>query len=231
MLSIENERFINAVTFLITNGIVKNKKDFAQKVNIHHQIIYDIYKGRLKPSSELLKISEGLFNINKSYILFGEGEMLKEAEQVKREGVIEITTDQIKEVPKGTPVYDLDATCGKELRDLADENIIGYVNLPEIRTTSHILQATGDSMIPKIYNGDRVVLREVYDKNIIYYGQIYLILTDEYRMLKYIRRSKNDESKVILRSENSEYDDIEIDKADILKMFVVENILSIRNML
>lgn len=49
-------------------------------------------------------------------------------------------------------------------------------------------------------------------------------------MLKYVRKHK-DENYIILKSENKSYDDIELKKSQILKLFVVENVLSIKNMM
>ena len=103
------------------------------------------------------------------------------------------------------------------------------VNLPEISKTAKIVTANGDSMEPVIYNGNRVVIREIFNWEDIFYGQIYLILLDEYRMIKYIRRYEQDEKNyIILRSENSRYDDIKLHKSKIRKLFIVENILSVK---
>lgn len=134
----------------------------------------------------------------------------------------------------GTPVYDIDATCGPNNRsiDFTKDIIVGSVNLPEIDKDSKIVFASGDSMLPLISNGDRVVIREIESWDFIYYGQIYLILTNEYRMVKYIRKHPtNDKEYVILRSKNPEFDDIELPRREIKRLFVVENILSIKNVL
>ena len=164
-------------------------------------------------------------DINKVWLLTGEGEMLK------RDGVIAISNEQINDTHQGTPVYDIDVTCGKVSVNFQDEEIIGYVDLPLINKNSHIVTASGNSMTPTIINGDRIALREIMSWDYIFFGQIYLILTDEYRMLKYIRKHQTDSNIIILRSENKEYDDIELPKSEIIKLFVVENILSITNMM
>ena len=84
-------------------------------------------------------------------------------------------------------------------------------------------------MEPKIYDGSRIVIREIMNWSDIFYGQIYLIVMDEYRMIKYIRRYEQDEDNyIILRSENKEYDDIKLNKKKIRKLFIVENILYVK---
>ena len=48
-------------------------------------------------------------------------------------------------------------------------------------------------MQPVICNGDMVAIREVKNPNLIFWGQIYVVLLDDYRMVKYIdqRRTKH----------------------------------------
>lgn len=146
---------------------------------------------------------------------------------------IEISANDIKENEfTGTPVYDIDGTCGIDGREMrfADDSIIGSVNLLGISKSAKIITANGDSMEPVVHDGSRVVLREILSWTDIYYGQIYLILMEEYRMIKYIRRyEKDEENYVILRSENPRYDDMKIHKDKIRKLFIVENILSVKN--
>ena len=153
----------------------------------------------------------------------------------KSNGKKYISNEMIKEGDySGTLVYDIDATCGMENReiDFANEDIIGSINLPYISKKSVIIRANGDSMQPKICDGDLVAIREIFSWDDVYYGQIYMILLDEYRMIKYIRRCAEDEEHyIILRSENDNYDDIKLHKSKIRKLFLVENILSIKNQL
>ena len=51
-------------------------------------------------------------------------------------------------------------------------------------------------------------------------------------MIKYISRYEQDETNyIILRSENPLYDDIKLHKNKIRKLFVVENVLSVKTQL
>ena len=79
-------------------------------------------------------------------------------------------------------------------------------------------------MQPVICCGDMVAIREVRNLDLIFWGQIYVVLLDDYRMVKYVRKHQ-DPSMVILRSANKEYDDIEVRKSDIRDLFVVEHII------
>ena len=98
--------------------------------------------------------------------------------------------------------------------------------MPAIHPDCCIVRVSGDSMSPVIGNGDLIAIREVRNPNLIFWGQIYVVLLDDYRMVKYVRRHP-DASMVILRSENERYDDIEIPKSEIRDLFLVENIIRI----
>ena len=168
------------------------------------------------------KIKDSYPELNQEWLLHGSGTMLQQEQSVK-----------LMQAPSAnaTPVYDLDATCGDVNRpmDFAVEQIIGYVALPNVSTSTSIIRANGDSMAPKINDGDWIAVRELTDFETIDYGRVHLIITEQNRFVKFVRRYADDEPNyVILRSENQNYDDILLPKHKIVRMFIVENILSLK---
>lgn len=127
----------------------------------------------------------------------------------------------------GIPVYDIDVTAGcSELSAMfTDDRVIGTVTIPRLDSHSVIVRVSGDSMQPVINDGDSIALRRLSDPRVIYWGQIYVVVLDDYRMVKYLRRHP-DPGKVILRSANPSYDDIEVDRTDIRALYLVESILN-----
>ncbi len=133
----------------------------------------------------------------------------------------------------GTPVYDVDATAGlssgrNEL--FASENIVGWVNLPNMSPHCRIVRVSGDSMAPVIMDGDFVAVRELSNPTQIYWGQIYVVQLDDFRLVKYVRRH-TDPNMVVLRSENPNYDDMDVLRTDIHEMLLVQHILHINSRL
>lgn len=176
-----------------------------------------------RPSTEKTDaILKAFPDVNRVWLLAGEGAMLES----------DLGNVEIMPTPTegATPIYNLDATCGNDGRsiDFLQEYIIGYVNMPNVSKSASLIRANGDSMTPAINDGDFIAVREVTDFDDIFYGQIYLVITAQNRMVKYVRRNAGDESRVILRSANKDYDDIIMPKSRILKMFIVENILSLK---
>ena len=132
-----------------------------------------------------------------------------------------------------TPVYDVDATAGassgrNEL--FSNENIVGWVNLPNMSPNCRIVRVSGDSMAPVIQDGDFVAVREVSNPNQIYWGQIYVVQLDDFRVVKYLRRH-TDPNMVVLRSENPHYDDMDVRRTDIHEMLLVQHVLHINTRL
>lgn len=108
----------------------------------------------------------------------------------------------------------------------ASENIVGYVNLPGIPEGCRIVTVSGDSMYPVIRSGDFIAVRELSNLQQIFWGQIYVVVLDDYCMVKYVRRH-DDPEMVILRSENRNYDDMEVRRTDIRDMMFVQHILHV----
>ena len=129
----------------------------------------------------------------------------------------------------GAPVYDIDVTAGSvELsREFTSDRIVGFIDLPEMRPGTAIVRVNGDSMTPTIQDGAFVAIRPVSDMSCIVWGQIYVIVLDDFRMVKHVRRHA-DPSMVILHSANPEYDDMEIERSKIRKLYVVESILNMK---
>jgi len=128
---------------------------------------------------------------------------------------------------KGIAVYDIDVTAGStELsRMLTVDRIMGYVDMPQINPECIIVRVSGNSMKPTITNGSFIAIRPVNATGTIFWGQIYVVITDNYRMVKYLRRHENPDY-VILQSDNPDYDDIEMPRSEIQSLYIVETILN-----
>lgn len=140
----------------------------------------------------------------------------------------DITDPQVGSGLTGIPVYDIDVTAGAMPleRLLTEDRIVGMVSLPQINPSDVIVRVNGDSMTPVIRDGGYIAIRPITDPSIIFWGQIYVVLLDDYRMVKYLRRCPGDPGMVLLRSANEAYDDIEVRREDIRRLFIVDAVLN-----
>lgn len=208
-----------------------SRRRFQEEIKVSNSYIQNISKGI---SNEVMnRITIHYPELNSNWLKTGVGTMLVSEE--REEKTISIQQTDIKEnTRKGALIYDIDATCGLNGRDIefTDERVVGSIDTPEINPDSKIIFATGDSMLPLIASGDRIVIRRIESWDYFNFGQVYLIITNEYRFIKRVRRHpKDDDNLILLRSENIEYDDIDLPKEEIIHLFIVENILSINNIL
>lgn len=181
--------------------------------------------GKLPLSESFLNKIVVNLGVSKSWLVKGEGVPFGKAVAPLS---VTVPCMEERESASGSPVYDIDVTAGSSSREMlfADDRVVGFVNVPGISADCKIVRVSGDSMSPVINNGDYVALREVRDPSIIFWGQIYVVLLEDYRMVKYLRRHA-DSSMVVLRSANPSYDDIEVARSAIKDLFFVHNIIHI----
>lgn len=129
--------------------------------------------------------------------------------------------------PRGTAVYDIDVAAGTSSfeRALTNEQIMGFVDMPQVSRDSVIVRVSGDSMQPAIPNGSFIAIRPIPPAGTIFWGQIYVVVTENYRMVKFLRRNP-DPRFITLHSDNPAYDDIELPREEIQNLYIVETVIS-----
>ena len=159
--------------------------------------------------------------INFDWLLTGEGEMLRKKE--KQEAVSD--TPSVNQEFKGAPYYNVDFIGGFDLV-LNDQtaNPEYYINYrPFNRKDILWCNLTGHSMEPELYNGDIIALKEVSTPiKYLPAGEIYGIVTDEFRTVKRIRISEREGYvRLIPSNKSEEYCEQEIPIAMIIKVYAV----------
>lgn len=223
----EQLEIIERIKYLIRESRVPQYK-FAERIGMNACNLSKHLGGKLPVSDILLNKIVVSTGVSKRWLRTGEDTPYGKE---KLPSVIVSNDDIFKPAArKGTPVYDIDVTAGASERAMlfADDSVVGNIEMPGVPEDSFIVRVSGDSMRPVINNGDLVALKQVKNPDIIYWGQIYVLLLEDYRMIKYVRKHK-DKSKIILRSENPDYDDIEVKRSDIRDMMLVTNIIHIDN--
>lgn len=140
---------------------------------------------------------------------------------------ISIQVKQSKTSSFAVPFYDIPVSAGPLGVLTYSEGAVkpdGYIDMEIFRRCDAILPVIGVSMEPEIHSGDLVGIRRLdsYNWEYIETGKVYMIVTTEDRMIKYINRA--DESDYIICS-SPNYHDFKIRKDDILEIYrVIANI-------
>lgn len=204
---------------------------FAQRISMDPANLSKVLSGSLKMSDTFLNRLVVELGISKHWLLTGEGVPFDKAPEKDIERFINPDIIYEPSRVKGTPIYDIDVTAGfSELsRELTRENIIGYLDFPKLDPKCVVVRVSGDSMTPVIPDGSMVAIRQVSTTGIISWGQIYTIVTEDYRLVKYVRKNA-DSDKITLHSANPDYDDIEMSKGEIISLYIVDAVLSYKLM-
>lgn len=134
-----------------------------------------------------------------------------------------LMTQERDEFPEGAiRYYDIDASAGSvEMFDPGKGIKFKKIIIPGYGDCDFALNVWGDSMNPVLHNGEIILCKEWKEK-FIEFGYIYLIITSEsHRMIKSIQPG-SDDSKISCVSENSFFKPFEIERKDILKLYVVK---------
>lgn len=226
------QEIIDRIRFMISRMHV-SQGEFARRIGLDPANLSKHLNGRLPITEGLINRIAADFGVSKRWLStghdlpFAKGGRGSEPEVVER-------TDEVCVAEAGCasgliPVYDIDVTAGcRELSmEFTRDRVIGSIALPEVRPGCVIVKVNGDSMSPTIQDGAFVAIRPVNDLSCIFWGQIYVIVLDDYRMLKYVRRNENP-ALVTLRSDNPAYDDMEIERTKIRKLYIVETVLNLK---
>ena len=143
-------------------------------------------------------------DLNKVWLLTGEGEMLKSSTPIIRE------SDE-----SGIPFYkDMPVSAGAADLQLMDgnERQAGFIQIAGIKG-KYAFPVVGCSMEPVIHPGDIIVVDPMDRYETIDPDKIYMIITDTDRMIKHIEMDENDNEKLWCVSPN--YKRFAIQKADV----------------
>ena len=133
---------------------------------------------------------------------------------------------------KPIPIYDVSATAGgleniSQMQELPSY----YISMPGYEDCNFGLNVYGHSMYPTIENGTLVVCRRINDKSIIMYGEIYVLRTADYLMVKRLQKN-NSPRAVMCISDNPEmrneqyrrYEPFELAIDKIMDLYLVKGI-------
>lgn len=164
---------------------------------------------------KLSNILNAFPDINREWLLYGEGEMLK----TENKAPYAVNHDM-----HGTPYFDVDFVNGFDLV-CNDQTSVPtyYIDFQQYNNADCWVNATGDSMKPLINHGDIIALKRLMDwVTYLLYGEIYAIVTDEFRTIKKVRKStKGDDFLRLVPLNTNEFDEQDIPKDTIRSVFQV----------
>jgi phage repressor protein C with HTH and peptisase S24 domain len=198
---------------------------FENSVNASRGSISKAVKeGKSIGSNMLEKILSAYPDLNATWLLTGQGEMLN-ADLAGDVTTYRLKTDTTVESQQ-IPLYNIEAVAGliPLFSDARSQQPIDHISIPYLPKCDGAVYVTGDSMHPLLKSGDIVLYKQLHDvQNEIFWGEMYLLSLDvsgdEYITVKYIRKSEKP-GFVVLASYNPDHQDKEvaIDKINALAL-------------
>ena len=204
----------------------KSQAKFAAMINLDPSSMSRLLSGKMPITEQFINRVVVNLGVSKEWFAHGKGIPFPKNDPMREvgEGAIMLMRPE----PKGAPVYDIDATAGAVPMSnmFTRENVLGYIDLPQVNPKNPIIRVSGDSMQPKIPHGAFISIRPINDPSVIVWGATYLVQLEDYRLVKVVKPCPGHPESVILHSENTNYDDIEIKRDSIEKLFIVEAVIN-----
>lgn len=165
------------------------------------QAVRELLKGNTRTLSEVAenKILAAFPEINKDWLLTGEGEMLKKIHP--KNEVVDATPEETQMIEDGlkngtfrlVPLINIDSVGGVHSDNsitLSEQYVIKMMPFTEAREGDVAILQSGNSMYPTLPSGSALLIRKVEDwQEYFGYGDIYvLLLKDGRRITKEVRR-------------------------------------------
>ncbi len=186
---------------------------FSKKVGIDPSGLRKKLKGESPIKPRDIKLISDALGVSREWIETGSGE---------EDDIVEYEYRSARG-SSAKPYYDIDFALGFHEMYNDEPNVpLKYISVPGYDKADFWCRTSGDSMKPFISNGDIIALREVQDwQSFLPLNEVYAVMTtNDMRTVKVVRKG-SDDMHFTLHAYNEEYEDQEIDKTAITKIFKV----------
>ena len=199
-------------------------RQFEIQCNMSNGYVSSMRKGF--GAEKLENVLKAFPDLNRDWLVYGEGEMLRKSHDVSPDRTFRLQTDRtLRE--QDIPLYEITATAGL-VNIFNDVQLIpvDHLRVPNLPPVDGAVYVRGDSMSPLLKSGDIIIFKKMdLDPGGILWGQIYLlsysIAGDNYTVVKYIKRSAI-EGHIQLVSANDFYDPVDIPAGSVTALALVK---------
>lgn len=203
-----------------------NTECFCKEVGLGSSNLSRKLKGSTPfTAKDFVKICDSI-GVNREWLETGEGEKRTYSVGYDKNAInmaIDKAFTQCVHGEDAKPFYDVDFALGfSEMYNDSPNTPTKYISVPGYEKTDFWCRTSGDSMKPLISNGDIIALKQILDwSEFLPMNEVYAIMTtNDLRTVKIIRKGSDNEH-FTLHAINEEYEDQEIKKSAITKVFKV----------
>lgn len=186
-----------------------SKREFERTIGVANAYLANLVS---HPKDEVIEsIIQHFPNLNRVWLLTGEGNMLNEENHNENTEVNDNTTLLLPTSARGGSLVDFATSVSK----YECESVIS-----PIKGIDFAMTVTGDSMAPEYPHGSRIFIKKINEMAFIDWGRVYVLDTCNGAVIKKIMPGSTSEC-VRCVSLNKEYPDFEVQFADMYGMYRV----------
>ena len=197
------DRFIE---YMKIKGLNDNK--VTQECGLSQGLLGQARSGKSDLGAKTIdKILNKYQDLNKTWLITGDGMMLKGEEDNNNNPIAKQTSNP----NEGIPLIPVEAMAGALSCDttVLEYECDRYV-VPMFKGADFLIPVKGSSMYPKYSSGDIVACQRVDMSNLFFqWNKVYVIDTDQGALIKRIKPG-HDENHVLIVSDNDKYDPFEL---------------------
>ena len=197
------DRFIE---YMKIKGLNDNK--VTQECGLSQGLLGQARSGKSDLGAKTIdKILNKYQDLNKTWLITGDGMMLKGEEDNNNNPIAKQTSNP----NEGIPLIPVEAMAGALTCDntILEYECDRYV-IPMFKGADFLIPVKGSSMYPKYSSGDIVACQRVDMNNLFFqWNKVYVIDTNQGALIKRIKPG-HDENHVLIVSDNEKYDPFEL---------------------
>lgn len=221
------ERVKKLIDWLIFEGIIKNRKDLAEKIGYTESSLSQILNQKVPLTDRFIKKFSNINNkINEIWLRTGHGKMLLESEATptKTHSLVPNHESQ-STVISLLPISAQGGSLNDFVVSVKAEDCEKIIS--PIKGVDFAITVAGDSMSPEYPNGSQILIKKINEKAFIDWGRAYVLDTCNGTVVKKIMPG-SDPKKIKCISVNPEYPPFEVNFSDIYGMYRVMMCMAIK---
>lgn len=188
-----------------------SKAEFARRMGL--SVAYVSAMRKSLPEDKVVKLTQLFPNINRDWLLYGEGEMYRPAE-TRPAHAPALDPDWL------VPLLPVEACAGN--LQLYSQSVAmrdcEWIPTP-VKGADFAIQVTGDSMEPKIHDGTIAAIVRINDRAFIPWGNPMVIDTENGVLIKTVYPSGKGEKFIEARSVNPQYPPLTIPRDSVFGLY------------
>ena len=200
----------------------------ASSLGIHRQTLYSYVTGKLPLPFDVADKLAKAYNLQLPESIEGIGPVneLNQGETAYKTILKDSRYKQSK-----IKYYNQDAMDARIdfFSDIQEKHVTAHFEIPTFNDCDYAITISGEDMLPSFQQGDVALCRAVKDRTQINFGDAYLLITSELRVIKFIHPAEK-AGHVLLKSSNTNFPSWHLELNKISHLYSIKGVLRRKRM-